>query len=134
MRPKNNFITGFLSALLLGLVWIWYSFAYFRGGHIENSPSGRYSLSIDGPLNSSSFGGTYEIELRDTRTERVLRTYTIQLDPNERLMPLRATNVTIQWDAAETTADITVDGEFLIRVAVAKPVTDLNNTTNASEY
>ncbi|MBL8873243.1 MAG: hypothetical protein JNK90_25915 [Planctomycetaceae bacterium] len=46
-------------------------------------------------------------------------------------MPLRATAVTIQWDAAETTADITVDREFLIRIAVPKPISDGKNTTNA---
>ena len=92
----------------------------FHGGHIEDSPSGKYSLSIWAPMDPA-VAGTYSIMLRENKTGRTLRSATVKLNSKEKTKSLRGLPVSMTWDSLETYADIGVDGDFLMRISV--PVT-----------
>jgi hypothetical protein len=116
----NTFVTGFLSAALLWLVW-WMCVNFrFQGGHIEDSPSAKYSLMVFAPMDET-VGGTYTVTLKDKTTGSTLRTATVKLNANEKTRSLRGLPISMSWDAAESYSDITIDGVFLIRLSVPSP-------------
>jgi hypothetical protein len=63
-------------------------------------------------------GGTYVVTLTEKNSGRLLRTNTIRLDSRQKTKSIRGLQVSMGWDATESTADVTIDGEFLVRVAV----------------
>jgi hypothetical protein len=89
----------------------------FQGGHIEDSPSGRYCLMIFAPMDETA-GGTYDVTLKDKSTGHTLRSATITLGSNEKTRSLRGFPVSMKWDASESYSDIVIDGEVLIRISV----------------
>ncbi|MEO8269304.1 MAG: hypothetical protein ABI557_06260 [Aureliella sp.] len=114
---RRSFVAGVASAVpVCCLGWLYFN-ASFQGGHIEDSPSGKYTLAIFGPMNERN-GGTYRIIIRDTTTGVTLRTYSITLSFEEMTKSLRGAPVRMDWDMSEEYADIVIDGEFLIRVSV----------------
>ena len=89
----------------------------FQGGHIEDSPSGKYSLMVFAPLDES-VAGTYIVTLTGKATGNALRSATIKLNSKEKTKSLRGLPVSMNWDSLESYSDIIIDGEFLIRVSV----------------
>jgi hypothetical protein len=117
LKPGNNFVTGLLTALLLwSALWL-YANGRFQGGHVEDSPSGKYSLMIFAPIDET-VGGTYRVTLKDKATGGTLRSATVKLNSNEKTRSLRGLPVSMSWDAPESYSDITIDGVFLIRLSV----------------
>jgi hypothetical protein len=114
---RNTFATGFLTAAVLGLAWLLFASFQFDGGHIEDSPSGKYSLSIVAPM-KPTLEGTYVITLRNKATGRAVRSATVKLNADERTKALRGVPVSMNWESSETYADINIDGDFLIRMSV----------------
>ncbi len=114
---RNSFATGFLTAVVLGLAWWLFVNLYAQGGHIEDSPSGKYCLMIFAPMDDT-VGGTYTVTLTDRLTGNTLRTATVKLNSNEETKSLRGLPVSMIWDPSESYADIIVDGAFLIRISV----------------
>ncbi len=114
---RKSFLAGVASAALVCCFWWLFTSSPFQGGHIEDSPSGKFSLAIFGPINERN-AGTYRITIRDSATGVTLRTYFIKLGSGEMTKSLRGLPVRMDWDAAEKYADIVVEGEFLIRVSV----------------
>ena len=109
---------GFLAALaLIAILWAFQS-ANFIGGYSNDSPSGTYSLRIDAPL-SPKHGGTYSIELVKKPTKQALRRIAITIPRSEETVTIRGGHASVVWEPAETSADIFLDHEFLIRVAVS---------------
>jgi hypothetical protein len=70
--------------------------------------------------------GAYVVTLSEKATRRLLRTNTIRLDSGEKTKSIRGLPVVINWDATETSVDVTLDGEFLIRVAVPAIASNTN--------
>lgn len=114
---RNTFVIGFLTAALLWLAWWMFVTFRFQGGHIEDSPSGKYSLMVFAPM-KETVGGTYTVTLKDKATGNTLRTATVKLNANEKTRSLRGLPVSMSWDVAESYSDITIDGVFLIRLSV----------------
>lgn len=114
---RNSFLTGFLVACLLWISGLIITDFHFLGGHTEDSPSGKYNLSISAPMEKTS-GGTYEIELINKATGQTLRYLNIQLGSREKTKTLRGIPITMVWNKEETLVDIIIDGEFLARVSV----------------
>ncbi len=75
-------------------------------------------------------GGTYLLTLTEKTTGKVLRETTIKLNSRETTKAIRGRPVLMKWDASETTIDVTIDGEFLIRVAVPTETQDGETRTN----
>lgn len=86
------------------------------GGHVEDSPSGKYTLTIFAPTDET-FAGTYVVTLIDKATGNTLRSTTVELNSKERTKSLRGCPISMIWDATESTADITIDGNFLVRIS-----------------
>ena len=114
---RNSFATGFLTAVVLGLAWWLFVNLHAQGGHIEDSPSGKYSLMIFAPMNET-VGGTYIVTLKDRSTGNTLRSATVKLNSNDETKSLRGVPVSMIWDPSESYSDIIIDGAFLIRVSV----------------
>ena len=89
----------------------------FQGGHIEDSPSGKYSLMIFAPMRET-VAGAYVVTLVDKSTSSTLRSATIKLNSKEKTRSLRGLPISMNWDAAESYSDIVIDGELLIRTSV----------------
>jgi hypothetical protein len=117
---RNTFVTGFLTAALLWLAWWMFVSFRFQGGHIEDSPSAKYSLMASAPM-SETVGGTYTVTLKDKTTGKTLRSATVKLNANEKTRSLRGLPISMSWDAQESYSDITIDGVFLIRLSVPSP-------------
>ena len=76
--------------------------------------------------------GAYVVTLTDKATGKRLRTITIRLDSGEKTKAIRGLPVSMKWDATESIVDVTIGGEFLIRVAVpAMPSSAVMRTNNA---
>ncbi len=119
IENRRSFTAGFICALVLTFA-IW---AYFNlsphGGHVEDSPSGKYTISITSPMEPVA-GGTYTVHLLEKPENKVLRKFTLQLNSTDSTLPLRGEQVSIQWNAEETFADISVRDEFLLRVSLPR--------------
>jgi hypothetical protein len=114
---RKTFATGFLTAAVLGLAWWLFASYHGVGGHIEDSPSGRYSLMIMAPM-KPTLGGTYVITLRNKATGRTLRSATVKLSSEEETKALRGLPVSMNWDSSESYVDMDIAGDFLIRMSV----------------
>ncbi len=108
LRPRNTFLTGFLTAVVICLAWWLFSNWRFQGGHVEDSPSGRYTLWVMGPMEPEA-GGTYVLTLSEKTTGKLLRTNAVRFNSGEMTKSIRGLPVLIQWDATETTVDVTID-------------------------
>lgn len=117
LLKRNSFITGVLTAVAGWLAW--WTITNFRivVGHVEDSPSGKYALMIMAPM-EQTFGGSYVVTLRDKVTSQVLRTVRVTLNSKELTKSLRGLPVSMIWDASESCADVSVDGDFLLRMSV----------------
>lgn len=102
-----------------------------QAGHLEDSPSGRFTLMIEAPLVPTP-GGAYVVTLTDKATGQLLRINSIQLDSEQKTKSIRGLPVSMVWDATESTADIIIDGEFLVRIST--PVTSGPMETKASNH
>ena len=129
LNPRNTFITGFLTAVVLWSAWWLYSNWRFQGGHFEDAPSGRYTLMVMAPMEPTS-GGTYVVTLTEKATGRLLRRNTIRINSAEWTKTIRGQLVLMRWDATETTVDVTIDGELLIRIAVPATPSNAEMRTN----
>lgn len=116
LKP-NLFAAGIVSAAVMWLVFWVLSITHVHGGHIEDSPTGKYTLMILAPL-KETVAGTYIVTLRSKATGNTLRSVTIKLNPNEKTRPVRGQAVSMKWDATEAYADIMVDGDFLTRISI----------------
>ena len=117
--PKlNSFIVGFLSPIILVAIY-WAANLEFVGGHNDVSPSGRYHLHIIAP-ESPRRGGAYSLELTRKVDDAPLRKIKVALPGAESTIRLRAGHAAFEWDVAETYADVSVDGNRLIRIYVPK--------------
>jgi hypothetical protein len=114
---RKSFVAGIASTAFVCCLWWLFTSAPFQGGHIEDSPSGEYTLAIWGPMNERN-AGTYRITIMVRATGETLRTYFIKLGSGEMTKSLRGLPVRMDWDASEKYSDIVVDGEFLVRVSV----------------
>lgn len=113
---RDSFAAGFASAVVLGAaVWAYFNWS-LQGGHIDDSPSGRYTVNILSPMEPAA-GGTYVVWLRDKTSSEILRTTSVKLNASESTLPLRGEQVSIQWNAAETFADISIREKFLVRIS-----------------
>jgi hypothetical protein len=131
LRPRNTFVTGFLTALVLWVGWWLYTNAQIQGVHVEDSPSGRYTLMVMAPMNPTS-RGTYVVTLTEKASGRILRTNSIRLDSGQKTKSIRGLPVSMDWNATESAADVTIDGEFLIRISVpTSGVSGETRTNNA---
>ena len=115
---RNSFAAGFLAAALLWLSLWMFANLHFRGGHVEDSPSGRYRLMIFAPM-KETFRGTYAVTLKEKPTGKPVRSATVKLNSKEKTRSLRRLPVSMIWDASESYCDIIIDGSFLIRISVA---------------
>lgn len=114
---RYSFVTGFLTAVVLGLAWSGVANFALMGGHTQDSPSGKYSLSIMAPM-TPTVGGTYSMTLINNTTGKVIRTAKVTLNSAEKTQPLRDRSVLMNWDATETRVDIVIDGESLTQIVV----------------
>lgn len=89
----------------------------FQGGHIEDSPSAKYTLMVFAPMDET-VGGTYIVTLKDKTTGNTLRSATVKLNSDEKTRSLHGLPISMSWDASESYADVTIDGDFLIRLSV----------------
>lgn len=117
LLKRNTFATGFLTAAALWLAWWMIVNLRFQGGHIEDSPSGKYSLMVFAPINETT-AGTYTVTLTDKPTGSTLRSATVKLNSREKTQSLRGRLVSMNWDPTESFSDIIIDGDFLIRMSV----------------
>jgi hypothetical protein len=129
VKPRNTFVTGFVTAVLLWLAWWLYSNGRFQGGHAEDSPSARFTVSLMAPLEPTD-GGTYVVSLTDKATGKLLRTHAIRLNSGEKTKAIRELPVSMKWDATESHVDVAIDGAFLIRLAVPTPTSSTESRTN----
>lgn len=118
---RNTFAVGFLTAAAIWLVWFVVVNFRFQGVHVEDSPTGRYTLWMMSPM-EPTVAGTYDITLRDRQAETTLRQVTVKLNRKEKTKSLRGLPVTMNWDGTESYVDISVDGTFLVRISVPPPV------------
>ena len=112
---------GFLTAAAIWLAWFAIDNFRFQGGHVEDSPSGNYTLWMMAPMEPTA-AGTYDITLRDKRADTTLRHVTVKLNRKEKTKSLRGLPITMNWDGTESYVDISVDGAFLIRISVPPTV------------
>lgn len=115
------------------MLWVayWlYTNARFQGTHVEDSPSGRYTLMVMAPMEPTT-RGTCVVTLTEKATGQLLRTNTIRLDSGQRTRSIRGLPVSMNWDATESTADVTIGGEFLVRISV--PPTDDHGAMRTNE-
>lgn len=108
---------GFLTAAAISLAWFAIGNFRFQGGHVEDSPSGNYTLLIMAPMEPTT-AGAYDITLRDKRADTTLRQVTVKLNQKEKTKSLRGLPVTMDWSGTESYVDISVDGAFLVRISV----------------
>lgn len=114
---RNSFAAGFLTAAVSVIACVALNNIQFQGGHVEDSPTGKYALTIMAPV-SPTIAGTYKILLIENATGNTIRAVEIQLNSKERTKPLRGLPVTTVWDAAESSVDIMVDGTFLVGISM----------------
>ncbi len=113
----KSFASG---VLVTALVWIVYSLYWtqsFQGGNVQDSPSGKLTLTIFAPL-QETVAGSYHLTLKDKATGQTLRSLTLKLGATEKTRSLRGGTVSVSWDAAESYSDVLIDGEFLLRLSL----------------
>lgn len=113
---KNSFITGFLAAVFLYGAFYAINNLGLRGGHVEDSPSGKYTLRIFAPM-SETRAGSYDITLIDRMSGQTVRNVRCKLSSNEYTVPLRGGDVAMLWDSTESYAEILIDGDFVVRIS-----------------
>lgn len=74
--------------------------------------------------------GAYVVTLTEKATGKLLRTITIRLDSGEKTKTIRGLPVSMKWDATESIVDVTIDGEFLTRIAVPAMTSSAEMRTN----
>ncbi len=114
---RNSFLVGFFSAVLLLLaVYIWQS-GGFVGGVGADSPDGRYSVLVTGPITPAS-GGSYEITLLTIPESTVVRHVAITLPDAEQTVALRGGGGNVVWDSHSRFADVNILGHSAFRLWV----------------
>jgi hypothetical protein len=117
LPKRNSFVVGFVTALVLwGAGYLWSQMEWSGGLH-SKSPTGSHEVVVMGPLSPAS-GGSYTVELIESRTSAVLRHLVITVPRTEETVALREGGGAIVWDAVGKSADVTAGGSYLVRVYV----------------
>jgi hypothetical protein len=113
----SSFFTGFICAIIIvGLIWTYFNFS-FIGGLSNNSPNGKYSLSIYSKL-APRYGGDYTIILEDKVLNNVIRRVNVSLSSTEKHESLRGNPNVIKWSPNSDFADININNKSFIRLFV----------------
>ena len=83
-RPlvRRGFLLSLLGLSCVIAAVLWWASSTVRGGHIGNSPDGRFSLSVWGPL-EPGLGDTYMVQLIESESNLRLQTLSITVADNE---------------------------------------------------